>query len=222
MNESKGNRRRYSSDRRAQEAEATRASILAEAKRLLLKKGIDKVTIAEIAAAAGVAESTVYAAYKSKEGILRLLMEQSIFGGQYQAAQALLAGIEDPIELVAQTARVARAIHESERKDLGLLREISGFSPLLRDVERQFEQLRYDLQRERIERLFSARKERRGLALDEARRIMWALTSRDVYRMMVVEGDWTPHRYEDWLAQTLVASLVDPAAAGTRSDLTFP
>jgi AcrR family transcriptional regulator len=222
MNESKAKKRRYCSDRRALDAEATRARILDKAKRLLLLKGIDKVTIAEIAEEAGVAESTVYAAYRSKEGILRALMEQSMFGGQYQAAQALLAGIDDPVQLVARTARVARAIYESEQEDLGLLREMSGFSPLLRDVERQFEQMRHELQKDRIERLFSARQERRGLALDEARRIMWALTSRDLYRMMVVEGGWAPQRYEDWLAQTLVASLVDPAVVPVRGSASFP
>ena len=222
MNKSKAKKRRYSSDRRSLEAEATRSRILVSAKSLLLSKGIDKVTIAEIAGAAKVAESTVYAAFRSKEGILRALMEQSMFGGQYQAAQALLAGIDDPVQLVARTARVARAIYESEQEDLGLLREMSGFSPLLSDVERQFEQMRYELQKDRIERLFSDRQERRGLGLDEARRIMWALTSRDLYRMMVVEGGWAPQRYEDWLAQTLVASLVEPSAAPAQRGTASP
>lgn len=212
MNESKPKRRRYFSDRRTLEAEATRARILVSAKRLIVRNGIDKVTIAEIAGKAGVAESTVYAAYKSKEGILRALMEQSLFGGQYRAAQAMLAGIEDPVQLIAVTARVARAVYESEREDLGLLREISGYSPLLRDVEAQFDQMRYDLQKDRIERLFSAGRAQRGLTLDEARRIMWALTSRDLYRMLVVEGGWEPQRYEDLLAQMLKSSLVDPSA----------
>ncbi|HEY0628937.1 MAG TPA: hypothetical protein VGD23_06375 [Sphingomicrobium sp.] len=41
------------------------------------------------------------------------------------AAQALLAGIDDPVQLVDRTARVARAIYESERADLGFFREMS-------------------------------------------------------------------------------------------------
>ncbi|HEY0628938.1 MAG TPA: hypothetical protein VGD23_06380 [Sphingomicrobium sp.] len=82
--------------------------------------------------------------------------------------------------------------------------------------------MRHELQKHRIERLVSARLERRGLALDEARRIMWALTSRDLYRMMVVEGGCAPQRYEDWLAQTQVASLVDPAVVPLRGSPSFP
>lgn len=35
------------------------------------------------------------------------------------------------------------------------------------------------------------------------RRILWMYTSRDVYRMLVHEGGWTPERYEQWLSATL-------------------
>src|SRR5688572_5322626 len=175
MNESKTTKRRYSSQRRSEAAGARREKILASAKNLLIADGIDNVTIAAIAAEAGVAESTVYAAFGSKEGILRGLMEQSMFGGEFRQAQQLLAGVDDPVQLVVLTSKVARAIYESELKDLGFLRQISGFSPLLRQVEQQFEELRFQMQRERIERLFQAGKALQGLGFDEARRIMWTL-----------------------------------------------
>jgi hypothetical protein len=32
--------------------------------------------------------------------------------------------------------------------------------------------------------------------------------SRDVYRMLVIEGRWTPDRYQQWLSQTLVEALL--------------
>ncbi len=35
-------------------------------------------------------------------------------------------------------------------------------------------------------------------------------TSRDVYRMLVTEGGWTPSAYESWLADTLRQALVAP------------
>jgi hypothetical protein len=34
-------------------------------------------------------------------------------------------------------------------------------------------------------------------------------TSRDVYRMLVHAGGWTPDRYESWLSETLVSALVE-------------
>jgi AcrR family transcriptional regulator len=214
MNESKANRRAYASSARAEAADETRARILASAKALFGEHGIDAVTIAQIADKAGVAGSTVYAVFKSKEGILRTLMEQSLFGGRFQSAQQILAGISDPVEAIAKTSHVARAIYESESSDLGLLRNVSGFSPALRKIEEEFERTRFAMQEDRLRRLFDAGKAKRHISFDEARRILWMYTSREVYRMLVVEGEWTADRYEEWLAQTLIAALVEGGGSG--------
>jgi len=208
---SKRKKRSYSSPQRTEAADDTRASILASAKFLFGRKGIDRVTIAGIAAKAGVAGSTVYAVFKSKEGILRALMEQSLFGGQFQSALKILADVSDPVEMIVLTPRVARAIYESESSDLGLLRNMSGVSPVLRKIEQEFEHTRYDMQEDRIRRLFAARRAKKGLSVDDARRILWMYTSRDVYRMLVIDGGWTPQYYQDWLSDTLLSMLVEPA-----------
>jgi AcrR family transcriptional regulator len=209
MKKSIRRRRQYRSKARAQSAKGTRDRILTAAKVLFTRKGIDKVTIAEIGTKARVAASTVYATYKSKDGILRGLMEQALFGSRFQDAQRLLAGVSDPVVLVALTAHVARAIYESESTDLGLLRRASGFSPALLKMEQEFERLRYDMQADRLRLLFESGKARTGLSLDEARRLAWMYTSRDVYRMLVQEGGWTPDRYQGWLSRTLVDALVE-------------
>ena len=201
-------RRRYTSEVRIQSAQETRRRILAAAATLFARKGIDRVTIDEIGKKAKVAASTVYAIYKSKDGILRALMEQSLFGRRFQDAQKLLAGVTDPVALIELTSRVSRAIYESESSDLGLLRRASGFSPALRKMEEEFERLRYEQQAARVKLLFASGKARPGLSLEEARRIMWMYTSRDVYRMLVNDGGWTPDRYEQWLSRTLVEALV--------------
>lgn len=212
---SSSRRRRYSSTVRTQSAHETRRRILAAAAVLFARKGIDRVTIDEIGTRARVAGSTVYAAYKSKDGILRGLMEQSLFGPPFQDAQKLLEGVTDPVTLIELTAHVSRAIYESESSDLGLLRRASGFSPALRKMEDEFERLRYERQAARLELLFASGKARPGLVLEEARRILWMYTSRDVYRMLVHDGGWTAKRYQQWLSRTLVEALVAaPAVEG--------
>jgi AcrR family transcriptional regulator len=210
MNTSTPPKRTYASQVRANAAADTRTRILDTAKALMGRKGIDKVTIAEIGATAGVATPTVYAAFKSKEGILRALMQDTLFGGPFRSAQQLLDSVTDPVRLVELTAHVARAIYESESGDLGLLRHGSGFSPELRMIEQEFEQMRYDMQEKRLLLLFDSGKARPGLSLEDARRILWMYTSRDIYRMMVSEGRWSPDRYQDWLSATLLDALVDP------------
>src|SRR5687768_10402049 len=106
--------RRYTSAARAQSALETRNRILGAAALLFARKGIDRVTIDDIGTRAHVAASTVYAIFKSKDGILRGLMERSLFGPRFQEAQKLLAGVTDPVALIELTSRVSRAIYESE------------------------------------------------------------------------------------------------------------
>ena len=71
--------------------------------------------------------------------------------------------------------------------------------------------MRFDMQEERVRLLFEQRKARKDLSFEEARRILWMYTSREIYRMLVQESGWTPDRYQAWLSRTLVATLVEPA-----------
>jgi AcrR family transcriptional regulator len=200
-------KRRYDSARRQQAAEDTRLRILEAARKLFSKEGIDRVTVEKIAARAKVADSTVYAVFKSKGGILREIVKAAIFSARYHAAVARLEKTSDPIALLRLSASVARTIYENEAQEIGLLRGASIFSPEMRKLEREFEDARFELQRPRVEWLNESSLLPAGISVESARRIMWMYTSREVYRMMVVEGGWSPDEYEAWLADTLVSAL---------------
>lgn len=201
-------KRAYVSKQRHVAAAATRANVLQAARGLFARRGIDAVTIAAIAAKAQVSVPTVYALFKSKEGLLQALMEGALFGARYQAAVARLAGIADPVQQIAMSSEIARAIYESEGAELGLMRGASAFSPALRKLERTFEDTRFALQEDRLKRLYAEGKAKKNLPIEKARRLLWMYTSRDIYRMLVQEAGWSPDQYEAWLSQTLVATLV--------------
>lgn len=203
--------RSYVSEVRKRAADSTKARVLHVAKTLFADRGIDRVTMAQIAKKAKVSLSTVFALYKSKEGVLRELMKSTLFGQRFRAEIGRLQGETDPVRLIALTANVARAIYEAESSDLGLVRGVSAFSPALRKMESEFEDLRFQMQKERVVLLFAQSKQAEGLSLDEARRILWMYTSRDVYRLLVHEGGWTPDRYQEWMSATLVNALVKPS-----------
>ncbi len=203
-------KRKYVSAVREEAAGRSRRRILDAAASLFGKRGIDGVTIAQIAAQAKVSVPTVYALFKSKEGILNAILESALFGPAFQAARARLDGVTDPVLLIELSAAVARAIYESESTALGLMRGASAFSPALRKAEQSFEELRYAMQEARVRLLFDEGKAMPGLELDDARRILWMYTGRDIYRMLVQEGGWSLDKYEAWLARTLVTSLVRP------------
>jgi AcrR family transcriptional regulator len=200
-------KRGYSSRKRTESAEATRARILKAARELFSKKGIDGTTIAQIAARAHVSVPTVYTTLKSKTGILRELMREAIFGPRYATAVEVLAHAADPVEAIALSASIARAIYEGESAELSLLLTASAFSPELRKLQLEFEQVRLDLQRDRIEKLYKGGLARTGLDQPSARHVLWMFTSRDVYRMLVHESGWSADRYQAWLADTLVRLL---------------
>ena len=206
----KPSKRSYVSEVRDRGADATRARILAAAAALFARQGIDKVTIARIAQRARVATPTVYAAFKSKEGLLRAIMRGALFGERFEIARRRLDGVAGPVEMIAVTPEIARSVWDGESDDLGLLRGASSFSPSLRKLEQEFERLRFEMQERRVRLLFEQRKARKGLTLEEARRILWMYTSREVYRLLVVEGGWSSDRYQEWLRETLLAALVEP------------
>ena len=77
-------KRAYDSRRREKAAAATRKRVLRTATTLFTRRGIDAVTINELAEQAGVSGATVYALFKSKEGVIRALVERGLFGSKYQ------------------------------------------------------------------------------------------------------------------------------------------
>ena len=209
--------RRYDSGKRKQAAEATRTTILDSALSLFTRRGIDAVTIAEIAATARVSVPTIYALYQSKAGILRALLRTTMFGPRYQEAQSHLAGETDAARLIALTAAVARSIYEGEREALGLLQRASAFSPALRKMEQELEDMRFEMQEERVSLLFAQSKARKGLTFERARQLLWMYTSREIYRRLVHDCGWTPDEYQVWLADALCAALVEPPRQRVRT-----
>lgn len=100
----------------------------------------------------------------------------------------------DPVAVLTRTAEVARAIYEGEGDALGLLRGASAFAPSLRAVEEEFDALRDEMQRERIVRMHGGGRLAPTLSLEDARRIVWALTNREMYRSFVAVGGWSAAR----------------------------
>lgn len=62
--------RKYSSPIRERQANQTRTNILDATQRLFLERGYAKTTVEAIAQEAGVAKQTVYAVFRSKNGIV--------------------------------------------------------------------------------------------------------------------------------------------------------
>ena len=166
-----------------------------------------------VAQEAGVALPTVYAAFGSKSRILTEILDEARFGDSYKEAVREAMATTDPCERLKYAARIARRIYESEGSVLDLLRGAGVVVPELARLERERECDRYEVQAKLIEQLAHSKRLRVDLNKKRAQDILWMLTSRDVYRMMVNEQGWSSEEFEIWLKKTLVESLV----AGSKS-----
>jgi hypothetical protein len=70
-------------------------------------------------------------------------------------------------------------------------------APELAELEKKREALRYAAQESMIDSLRRSGRLRSGVNTQAARDILWALTGRELYRMLVRERDWTSQEYED-------------------------
>jgi AcrR family transcriptional regulator len=206
----KTKKRAYNSLIRQRRADSTRRRIVEATRRLLQSDGYAGMTIEAIAQRARVSAQTVYAIFKSKAGILTELLDESTFGADYEHAVHEALSASEPESRLRLAASIARMIHEAQSATIDQMRGAGVVAPELARLEQQREQLRYERQERMIISLSESNSLRRNLNYATARDILWTLTGRDIYRMLVRERAWSPQKYQDWLGDVLVESLLEP------------
>jgi AcrR family transcriptional regulator len=212
-------RRSYVSGRRARQAAATRTEILQAAEELFVARGYAGATVEEIANQAGVAVPTVYKAFGNKANILSELVAARMAGddegGDIKDQAWWREQLEEPLasQQLELIARNARRIYERAG---GVLDAVGAAAPSDQDVGELWAQVS------------KARRERSGLTArslaskagvrdttDPAtvRDVLWSMTAPEMFTLLVVEGRWSPQRYERWLAGALKAILLANAAS---------
>jgi AcrR family transcriptional regulator len=200
--------RTYRSSVREEQARRTRLAILDAARLLFTEQGYAATTIAQIAAKAGVAVDTVYAAVGTKPVLTRLLMETAISGTD----QAVPAEERDYVRRV----RAAGTASEKIRIYAAAVTEVnSRLAPLhlvLRDAAAQTPELgglwteiatrRAGNMRLFAQDLAATGELRPGLDVDEVADVVWSLNSAEFYTLLVRERGWPPARLAAWLADT--------------------
>lgn len=201
-------KRTYRSVTRKRRAAETRQRIVKAANHLLRTAGFSGTTIEAVAKRARVSVPTVYANFKSKTGILTALLDQSMFGPNYDQVVRQAQSETDPETRLRRSAAVARQIRSAQSAVFDLLRGAGVVAPELAKMQRDREDLRYERVENVITFLRKSGELRPGLSHRRARDIFWMLTGEDIYRMLVRERGWTPHKYQQWLADALVELLL--------------
>lgn len=199
-------RREYRSPLRARRAAETRVALLDAARQRFTTSGWTGTGMRDIAAQAGVATETVYAYFSSKRALFQAVVDLAVVGDDQPVALAERAEFaalgrgtrEARVNAAAQlvtgvnvrTAAFAKVLREAAHSD----HEIAG---LLRDT------------RERQRRDVAAAVELVvGGDVSEADRDgVWALTSPEVYLLLVESSGWTVDQYQAWMSEMLERSV---------------
>lgn len=201
-------KRSYNSTARNRQASQTKARILTSAKNLFGSEGFEYVTIEKIAQESNVSIPTVYSLFQSKVGVLRAIMNEALPQDQFEALVEQTIIEKSPKRRLTISAKIARHIYDAERAQMSVFLGAAVLAPELRELEKEREMRRYNRQKVTIKAMVKENSLIKGLSATKAHDILWALTGRDMYRMLVIEQGWSSDDYEKWLAQSLINSLV--------------
>lgn len=214
MSKQKKRRRPYDASRRRQRAEETRERVLEVARRLFAERGYAETTIESIATEAEVAVPTVYAAFRSKRGVLAALMRRLVSdepGGppliETAAARAVVAET-DPRRVLDRFVEHLGRVQERVIPTYEVMKNAARSEPDLAELVARLQAYRLSNLATVPARLAELGALRPGLSVDDASRTIWAIASPEVRQMLQTFAGWPPERYRAWLIETLTAVLL--------------
>jgi AcrR family transcriptional regulator len=206
--------RRYDASRRQAQARATRRAVLDAARERFLEQGYARTTIAAVATGAGVSVETVYKAFGNKPGLVKAVFDVAVVGDdepvpmlQREFVQRNIAEPDPRRKLLAYGEHLAVTAPRIGPVQL-VVKEAAATDPGAAAVWEQ-------LQHERLMGMtFFARNLdegghlREGVSVEEARDVLWAHNSVELWELLVRLRGWSDERYGRWVGHQLVAALL--------------
>ena len=191
---------------RQRQALATQKLIVESARDLFLEQGYVTTTIEAISTRAGVADSTVYAVFGNKRGILKMIREQwHLESGQRDIYQEAAAQ-RDPLHWLELAAHATRRQWETGAAMITIYSSAAVVDPeAATELQTALNGRRANLTQHMRESPLMAQG-RHELEILVA--IFLALTRAEVYQELVDVAGWSPDAYENWLAATLKQQLL--------------
>ena len=201
-------KRAYASPLREKAAAQTREAILQAATELFGKRGYGLVTVADIAAAAGVSPKTVFASVGSKREILDRIVEAGVAASRYKEAMRQVLDLRTPREVLTALAAGTRygnesqfTVHEAIRLALPVHEDGAAL------WERGTRNSRLAL-REAADHLHALTPPPR-YPPGETADLLWLWFGPHGWRTLVAESGWSWDRAETAIRETAIAALYD-------------
>lgn len=214
MTQPKKPKRPYNSSRRQAQARETRRQIIEAARRLFTESGYAGATIEAIAHEASVAPETIYAVFGNKRTILANLIDISV-GGDDQPVPLLQ---RPGPQTVLREHDPGRQLHLFAQDIAGILERVAPVFAIMRTAaktEPDIAELLTNLLEERlrtlaafVQNLAANSPLREGLDEAQAAETVWAITSPEVFSLLIQDRGWSKERYVQWLGDSLVRLLL--------------
>jgi len=208
-------KRAYASPLREKAAAQTREAILRVATELFGRRGYGLVTVADIAAAAGISPKTVFASVGSKREIMDRIIDAAVVAGRCEEATRQLLELRTPREVLTALAAGTRfgnesqfTVHEAIRLALPVHedgaalweRANRGFRTLLNDTAGHLHTLT----------------PRPRYPIKETADLLCLWFGPHGWRTLVAEAGWTWDNAEAAIRETAIAALYAASSAAVR------
>src|SRR3954452_15432885 len=209
-------KRVYNSPLRAEQAKRTRATVLDAAARCFLAQGYAATTMKDVAAAAGVSVQTVFG-QGSKASLLLACVDRAVVGDDEEvpfARRELFRRVvegSDRAGKLAAAREMARTYVPLTIPVIRVFADAAAIEPGLAEAWAEYERRR--LQDGRV--LIGAFQPwlRRGLDLDRATDIFWAVFSHVPVDNLIRVRGWSLYEYADFLVDAVERLLLDVTRA---------
>lgn len=214
-------KRPYQSARREQQARQTRHAILAAAAKLFVNPGYAATPLTTIAAEAGVAVQTVYAAFGSKRLLLSALVDMTIAGDDEPVAlpgRPFAAAVRAEPTARAKLVRYARHLAGIQARQADVLIALSGAATADPDAAEIWRKNLDDRRRGMLifaTDLAATGEIRPGLDQDHIADVLWLAMDVRNYDWLVRQRRWSPGQYQQWFTDTVAGALLHDPSRGS-------
>ncbi len=206
--------RSYDVSRRQEQARQNRRAVLDAAHRRFVADGYAATTIAAVAADAGVSIETIYKSVGKKPELAKAVFDVAVVGDDEDVPMlqrefvARNAAEPDPRRKLAQYGEHLAGVAPRISPLLLVIRDAAAIDAGAAAVWEQAQAERLTGMTVFAAHLDEGGHLRAGVSREEARDVLWAHNSVELWDLLVRQRGWTDDRFGAWIGQQLVAALI--------------
>jgi len=204
-------------------AEETQRVIVRAAAELFFERGYHSTSIVQIAASAGVAVQTIYNAIGSKRDLLSRVLDHAAAGPRAPVPVPEFMRIQteaqtDPVEIIDQLVTFCTGALARTAPVFRVIREAAATDPEAAALEHARAAQRLANYHMAAQLLRDRGALRESLTIDQAATTIFAIGHPEIYRTLVLAGNWSEAQWARWARATLSAALLSCPRGHQPSD----